>query len=135
MYDGQLELEYTCVCCHKNTYPRRLHGGYCSDCLIGGMTVEELAAEAFEHEAWQQGYCDRYLYDYARDVLDGRRTLKAAARACYADVGEMEDAVEDLRLERAEEDRYWREYLTSKNASHIHRALLRGAAHARKGRT
>ncbi|MFB9081461.1 hypothetical protein [Deinococcus wulumuqiensis] len=62
MYDGQLELEYTCVGCHKNTYPRRLASGYCHDCIFGGMTAEEIEAEQREHAAWRErracGTCD-----------------------------------------------------------------------------
>lgn len=137
MYDGQLELEYTCVSCHRNTYPRRLASGYCSDCLIGGMTDEELEAERREHEAWQADYCARHIRDYARDVLSGKRTLKEAARACHADLSEMEDEVEDLRREDEDTERYWRDYAqdlaelrTIRNAAHIHRALRRGTAYA-----
>lgn len=48
-YDGQLELEFTCVCCHQNTYPKRLTGGYCRDCAAGGLTDDELIAEAQEY--------------------------------------------------------------------------------------
>ncbi len=138
MYDGQLELEYTCVSCHENTYPRRLAGGYCSDCIIGGMTPEELAAEDREHEQQRDDYRNRYLYDYARDVVNGKRTLKEAARSCYADLAEMEEAVEEIRREREEDDRAWREHLAycaaERRAAHIHRALARGVAHKRKQR-
>lgn len=141
MYDGQLELEYTCVCCHRNIYPRRLSGGYCSGCILGDMTPEELAAEYREHQEHQEDYCARYLYDYARDVVRGKRTVKEAARACCADLSEMEEVVAEMLRDEEESDRAWREYLWGAcvdalppppSYAHIHRALARGVAHKRK---
>ncbi|GGO19764.1 hypothetical protein [Deinococcus humi] len=135
MYDGQLELEYTCVGCHENTYPKRLMSGYCYDCLFGGMTQEEIEAESREHEQRREDDTDRYLFSYARDVVGGKHTVETAARACYASREEMQEAVDDLRQQDADDEAAYQDYLTycaaERRAAHIHRALRRGAAYAR----
>lgn len=135
MYDGQLELEYTCVGCHENTYPKRLMSGYCYDCLFGGMTQEEIEAEGREADEQREDHKDRFLFSYARDVVEGKYTVESAAFACYASHEEMREAVEELRQTDAETDAAYQEHLAycaaERRAAHVHRALRRGAAYAR----
>lgn len=138
MYDGQLELEYTCVGCHRNTYPKRLASGYCYDCVLGGMTAEEIDAENREHVARREDFTERWLFSYARDVVNGLLTVETAAQHCYASLEEMQEAVNDLCQQDAEIEEAYREHLdycaAAIRAAHIHRALRRGAAYARAGK-